>query len=269
MKTMTILIICLLILTGCSFSPNGEPVASEAPSLEDAFNYQTTLTASNGQVIPTDFSLLEGPVSVDYFCAGCVADYYLTFWYVPLQVDRFIGDPLEGDVNTDFAILRKPLYRNDNLEVSYLDSVYSIDVTDRAGNIIASDYNLEAIEYDPATYELIITGFPTDSQTTFAVTYFHSLPGRFKVYYEPTCSNPARGYVCDPRAEDWVTIYEPVQIVPPFYVRHVPVNLHMPSDLDIPSGYKYDFFITVAEEAASAGVESIRAYQHRWMITCR
>ena len=282
MKNNTLVVILLVAvlavpITGCGASSiandGNNSVSKIVPLPDDIYRYQTSITLPDGRTGETTFALLEGKVNIDFFCAGCYGQYYITFWNVPNQTDRYIGDKLEGNRTTDTAILSKPLYKHPGGE--YLDNVWAITCTDAKGNPIgvAEAHQPYPVSYNPATRELLIDGFRPNYQTYFSITYFHSLPGHFDVFYSSPGSNTKEGYVYDSRAAGWVVIPpgQRHQIVPPFTIRHVPVILKIPSSANIDSGYKFEFHITV-EEAIIGNVTAVqtkRAYNQRWLISCR
>jgi len=266
-KVLLLSLVGLMILTGCLGSSNAKPI----PVPEDILKYETTGVTEDGRVFKRTFTLIEGRVNVDNFCSGCVAEYYIAFWYVPDERDSYIGDILKGNRTTDTATLRKPLYKNDELGVTYLDNIFAIECTNGNG-IALPEIKPKAVSYNPSTRELLIDGFPPNSQTWFSVTYFHSLPGHFQVSYENPGDNLKDGYIYDSRAEDWVTIpvVQRIQTVAPFTIRHVPVTVEIPENVSLDSGYKFEFWIKVGETAGnSTSIQRVRAYNQRWLINCR
>lgn len=266
------MLLITLILSGCSAITKGSNSAI-VPVPADELRYETSRTiviqdTGKTVTIPTDFTLLESSVSINNFCAGCRGDYYLKFWYVPLQTDYFLGDLITGNNTTDFGILSKGLYKNDSLGVSYLDNVYSMDIRDKDKNKITIGVTLAAQSYNPDTRELIISGFPQESQNYFSVTYYHNQPGKFNIYYaksEPL--TPGFDYTAE--AQSWVALPGP-QIVLPFTVRCAPVSLIIPEDATVPN--KFEFCIEVAEAPLgidTGGVKIIRGLQERWLVSCR
>lgn len=277
MKLGLCIMALLLILSGCTdvgVANDGNTSDTKiVPLPDDIYRYQTSMVLGDGRVEKTTFALLEGKVNVDFFCAGCYGQYYITFWNVPDQTDYYIGDKLEGDRTTDTAILGKPLYKHPESE--YLDNIWAIVCTDEDGTPIETieGYKPYPVSYNPATRELLIDGFRSNHQTYFSVTYFHSLSSYYEIHYNPPGNNTKEGYVYDPRAVDWVTIPsgQQTQIVPPFTIRHVPVILKVPSDAEIASSHKFEFYITVTEIAAgnTTAVQSLVGYNQRWLISCR
>lgn len=265
------MLLVTLILFGCSAITGGSNSAI-VPVPADEFRYETsrTVMANTGETvtIPTDFTLLESSVSINNFCAGCEGDYYIKFWYVPLQTDYFIGDPMTGNKTTDNAVLSKGLYKNNSLGVSYLDNVYSVDFRDKDKNKITIEATLIAQSYNPLTKELIIGGFTPESQNYFSVTYFHNEPGRFNIYYEQP-SPMSTGFEYTTEAQHWVNLPK-TQFVPPFTVRCAPVSLIIPESAVVPN--KFEFCIGVAEAPAgvdTGGVIVSRGLQERWLVGCR
>jgi hypothetical protein len=274
------ILLVTLILSGCSAITGGSNSMIVPPPV-DEFRYETSRTVvikDTGETItiPTDFTLLESPVRIGNFCAGCRGDYYLKFWYVPLQTDYYLGETLTGNNTTDNAVLSKGLYKNDSIGVSYLDNVYSIDFRDKDKSKITIEATPVAQSYNPDTRELIISGFPQESQNYFSVTYYHNQPGRFNVYYVP--SDPetptipgfdlTSGFSYVAEAQSWVGLPE-IQTVPPFMVRCAPVSIIIPKDAVVPS--KFEFCIGVAEivSGAGSGVVIPRGFQERWLVSCR
>ena len=263
------MLLVTLILSGCSTGGSNSAVV---PPPADEFRYETsrTVVLSTGETvtIPTDFTLLESTVRIDNFCAGCRGDYYLKFWYVPIQTDYFFGDPMTGNKTTDFAVLSKGLYKNDSLGATYLDNVYSVDFRDKDKSKITVEATPVAQSYNPDTRELIISGFPQESQNYFSVTYYHNQPGKFNIYYakpEPLTT----GFEYTAEAQSWVDLPK-TQIVPPFTVRCAPVNLIIPENAIIPN--KFEFCIGVAEAGSgvdTGGVMVTRGLQERWLVSCR
>lgn len=274
---LLIVTLVTLVLVGCgasSIANDGNNSSSRiVPLPDDIYHYKTSIVLGDGRLGKTTFALLEGKVNIDFFCAGCYGQYYITFWHIPDQTDRYIGDKLEGDRTTDTAILSKPLYKYPGQK--YLDNIWSIVCTDKKGNPIeiAESHKPYPVSYNPTTRELLIDGFRPNHQTYFSITYFHSLPKYFKVHYSPPGKDTEEGYVYDPRAIDWVTIPpgQQLQVVPPFTIRHVPVILKIPSDVKIDSGYKFEFYVTVREivRGNATAVQTLIAYNQRWLVSCR
>lgn len=264
------MILITLILSGCSAVTGGSNSAVVLPPA-DELRYETSraiFIQDTGKtvVIPTDFTLLDAGPKIDNFCAGCRADYFIPFWYVPLQIDYFLGDPMTGNITTDTATLSKGLYKNDNLGVTYLDNVYSVDITDKNKNKITIEATPIAQSYNPLTRELIISGFPQESQNYFSVTYFHNQDGKFNISYaEPDPMTP--GFVYTPEAQGWVELPK-TQTVSPFTVRYAPVNLVIPKDAVVPS--KFEFCIGVSEVVSGTNTVIVpRGLQERWRVSCR
>ena len=264
------MLLITLILSGCS-AITGEPNSARVAPPSDELRYETsrTVVTDTGETvtIPTDFTLLDAGPKIDNFCAGCEADYFTQFWYVPLQTDYFLGDPMTGNRTTDTATLSKGLYKNDSLGVTYLDNVYSVDFTDKNKNKITIEATPIAQSYNPQTKELIISGFPQESQNYFSVTYFHNQDGKFNIYYaQPASMTPGFDYI--PEAQSWVEL-PGTQTVKPFTVRYAPVNLIIPAEAVVPN--KFEFCIGVAEaiSGTGSGVAIPRALQQRWLVSCR
>lgn len=272
------ILLVTLVLSGCSTITGGSN-SMIVPPPADELRYETsrTVVLSTGETvtIPTDFTLLESTVNINNFCAGCRGDYYIKFWYVPLQTDYFFGDPMTGNKTTDFGILSKGLYKNDSLGVSYLDNVYSVDITDKDKNKITIEATLVAQSYNPITKELIVGGFPQESQNYFSITYFHNEPGKFNIYYVK--SNPATptipgfaltsGFEYTAEAQNWVDL-PGIQTVPPFMVRYAPVSLVIPENAIVPN--KFEFCIGTAEAGSgTGGTQLLRGLQERWLVSCR
>ena len=265
------MLLIMLMLSGCSAITGGSNSAVVPPPA-DELRYETsrTIVLNTGETvtIPTDFTLLESSVSINNFCAGCEGDYYIKFWYVPLQTDYFFGDPMTGNKTTDFAVLSKGLYKNDSLGATYLDNVYSVDFRDKDKSKITIEATLVAQSYNPLTKELIISGFPQESQNYFSVTYFHNEAGKFNIYYEqPSPMSPGFDYVAE--AQNWVKLPKFQITVPPFTVRCAPVSLIIPEDAIIPD--KFEFCVGVAEAASGtgSGATIARGLQERWLVSCR
>lgn len=266
------MLLVTLILSGCSTVTRGSNSAIVPPPA-DEFRYETSrdiLIQDTGETvtIPVDFTLLESSVSIDNFCAGCRGDYYIKFWYVPLQTDYFFGDPMTGNKTTDFGILSKGLYKNDSLGVSYLDNVYSVDFRDKDKSKITIEATLVAQSYNPITKELIISGFPGESQNYFSVTYYHNQDGKFNIYYEKP-SPMSTGFEYTAEAQNWVKLPKFQVTVSPFMVRCAPVSLIIPEDAIVPN--KFEFCIGVAEASSStgSGAQLLRGLQERWLVSCR
>jgi len=267
---MRLLLVGLLLITfllsGCS------TISEAAPAPADEFRYETSRTiliqnTGETKIIPTDFTILESSVSISNFCAGCQGDYYLKFWYIPLQTDYFLSEVITGNKTTDFAILSKGVYKNDNLGVSYLDNIYSVDFRDKDQDKITIEATLVAQSYNPDTRELIISGFPQESQNYFSVTYFHNQPGKFNIYYEKP-DPMSTGFEYTAEAQNWVKLPK-TQIVPPFTVRYAPVSLIIPTDAIVPN--KFEFCVGVVEIApeGGSGIKRVRGLQERWLVSCR
>jgi hypothetical protein len=264
------ILLITLVLSGCSTITGGS-TSEVIPPPEDEFRYETsrTVVLSSGETrtIPTDFTLLESTVNINHFCAGCRGDYYIKFWYVPLQTDYFYGDHMTDGKTTDFGILSKGLYKNDSLSITYLDNVYSVDFRDKDKNKIIIEATLVAQSYSPDTKELIISGFPEESQNYFSVTYFHNELAKFNIYYEqPAPMSPGFDYVAE--ALSWVDLPK-TQTVLPFTVRCAPVSLVIPETAIVPN--KFEFCIGVAEAVSGTGSSATiaRGLQERWLVSCR
>jgi len=289
------MLIVTLILSGCSTITRNSNIV---PPPVDEFRYETeraVVDNATGEtvIIPTDFTLLESPVRIKEFCAGCEADYYLKFWYVPITTESYTRTPPAVGIDTgiDSAILGKTPFNCDDIrtlnngitpdwmanrtEVSYVDSIYSLYFTDKDKNKITIEATLEAQSFNPITKELIISGFPQNKTSYFSVTYFHNEPGKFNIYYvqsDPaTPMNPGfaltSGFTYTPEAQNWVDLPR-TQTVFPFMVRCAPVSLVIPDTAIIPN--KFEFCIGVSE--VSSGNESViipRGLQERWHVSCR
>ena len=260
----------IVIMPGCSLAGQ---IHTAAAVPEDVINYRTSNMLSDGRVYPTDFTLLETIVNVDILCSGNVCTcltkgYYIKWWYVPLQTDYFTGDYLEAGRTTDVATLSKPLYHCNGGD--YLDNIFGIQCLDDKRNVIDCGCRPGAVSYNPETGGLTIDGFNPESQVNFSVTYFHGLQGNFRVYYDKP-NTISSGYVYDERAVDWVVIPEPVQHVQPFAVRCAPVVLEIPEGVELPDGYQFEFWVAVSEGGDDSGgsMQSVRAYQQRWLVSCR
>jgi len=264
------MLLITLILSGCS-AITGEPNSAVVLPPADELRYEisrTVVTDTEETVtIPTDFTLLDAGPKIDNFYAGCEADYFTQFWYVPLQTDYFLGDPMTGNKTTDTAILTKGLYKNDSLGVTYLDNVYSVDFTDKNKNKISIKATPIAQSYNPQTKELIISGFPQESQNYFSVTYFHNQDGKFNIYYaQPASMTPGFDYI--PEAQSWVEL-PGTQTVKPFTVRCAPVNLIIPADAVVPNKFEFCIGVTETISGTGSGVAIPRALQQRWLVSCR
>lgn len=288
---LLVILVLSALLPGCSTDTGGTDEGSKVevvPPPTDEFRYEVSRTIfiqDTGKMvtIPTDFTLLDKGPKIDNFCAGCRAEYFIAFWYVPLQTDYFLGDAMMGNKTTDFAILSKPAFKCDDIrvlneglipswmgnrtKVDYLDSIYSVNLRDKNRNIITIEPSLQAVSYNPLTQELIVSGFPPESQNYFSVTYFHNQDGKFNIYYEKP-DPMSQGFAYTAEAQNWVEL-PGTQIVSPFAVRCAPVNLVIPGNTTVPD--KFEFCIGVVEAApeGGSGIKQVRGLQQRWLISCR
>jgi len=291
------MVMVVLALSGCSVITGGTKIATVPPPA-DELRYEmerAVVDRATGEtvIIPTDFTLLESPVRIKEFCAGCEADYYLKFWYVPIITENYTRTSPEVGIDTgvDSAVLGKmpfqcsdirtlnngiiPKWMNNKTSVDYLDSIYSLDFTDRNKKVIEVEATLEAQSFNPLTGELIISGFPQNETSYFSITYFHNENGKFNIYYvksdpeTPTVPGFAltSGFAYTPEAQRWVKL-PGTQIVSPFMVRCAPVTLSIPEDATMPS--KFEFCVGVTEVVSgTAGITVPRGLQERWQVSCR
>lgn len=193
---------------------------------------------------------------------------YTRFHYSPKQTDSFIGEEL-GNTTSDFAVLSKPLYYNEELEVNYLDNIVSIGLYDSRWNPIPNT-GVSIVSYNPATKMLILDGFPSDSQTNFKITYYHSLPGVFVLRYITPKNGEGlaevENYPVEPRAAEWVRIKEELVKVDPFMIKHVPVTVAIPKDAGLPKGYKFKFQVGVGQTSEADGMTVAIELKQWWIV---
>ncbi|MBV6343434.1 hypothetical protein, partial [Candidatus Magnetobacterium casense] len=198
-------------------------------------------------------------LSVTNSALGFTKSYYVQIHSTPLTAVRYDSEQDPATL-TDFAILKKPLYKDS------IDNVVAI----------SPDY-LKPLNYNPTTGNLTIGGFISAAPLAFNVEYYHAEDKTYNLSYwvpredalEPGFSAPP------PECADWVEMPESV-IVPAFVTKAVPIKVTVPPNV-ILEPTRFEFWVVVREAEATEGVMMVEGtlkgvtqktqYIQQWLVS--
>lgn len=177
---------------------------------------------------------------------GFTKSYYVKVHNAPLTAMLF-DSAVDPSTLTDFAPLKKPLFRNS------INSVVSATSYYKDGTQTVTQA-LTLLEYHKKDKTLMLGNFTFAGNSTISIQYFHSEPATYNLsYMVPREEALEPGFGLPPLdCVNWVTVPASVT-VPAFTTKTAPITFTLPPNV-ITEPTKFEFWIVVREAEATEGV---------------